>query len=369
MILSTHAQRLERWLGKDEVGRIAENMKDWYGGPIALAGVPGRVFACKGGDFRGRIAGGQFGARLDALEERFKRVLRPRLNRSVFGVGQPFANLSELIQSGTTPGRQRRFAFSKASISLASARAGTLFYAAGHPAGGVIAAGAPGGAAMDKSTQGAMPFNNPTGGLKQYLTSSFTMTSVNGNTVMLYDRLFSVAKTMNSTATEAVSGTPSRYQSSTSTDDDYAGSNFCFPEVVTALPATAHNWNVCQYLDEGGNAASFPSAAGVSSAGANTLDLASPFWFMPLATGDIGVKSLTQMQCSAAVATGSIAFTIGHPLAIFPTSPGGFYMPGDFINSAFNMVRIFDDACLSLHVMPTVSATATYSGEFLSVAN
>ena len=43
------------------------------------------------------------------------------------------------------------------------------------------------------------------------------------NALLLYDRLFSVAKTMNSTAVEAVSGTFTRYQSAVATDASCVG--------------------------------------------------------------------------------------------------------------------------------------------------
>ena len=45
----THSDRLERWLGADQVQRVTDSMREWYGPPIALAGVPGNVRAAKGG--------------------------------------------------------------------------------------------------------------------------------------------------------------------------------------------------------------------------------------------------------------------------------------------------------------------------------
>ena len=54
---------------------------------------------------------------------------------------------------------------------------------------------------------------------------------------------------MNSTATEAVTGVPTRYQSTTASAEDY------IPEITSAssswrhraLAATAHNWTTCTY--------------------------------------------------------------------------------------------------------------------------
>ena len=55
----THSDRLERWLGRDNVATVSAAMRDWYGPPIALHGVPGNVMVCKGGDFIGRIDRGR----------------------------------------------------------------------------------------------------------------------------------------------------------------------------------------------------------------------------------------------------------------------------------------------------------------------
>lgn len=54
----THSQRLERWLGAEHVARLSRSMRDWYGPPIAVQGVPGYVHAAKGGDFIGAIEAG-----------------------------------------------------------------------------------------------------------------------------------------------------------------------------------------------------------------------------------------------------------------------------------------------------------------------
>jgi hypothetical protein len=45
--LATHAGQLERWLGRETVEQLSASMRDWYGPPVALAGVPGKVFAHK----------------------------------------------------------------------------------------------------------------------------------------------------------------------------------------------------------------------------------------------------------------------------------------------------------------------------------
>jgi hypothetical protein len=76
------------------------------------------------------------------------------------------------------------------------------------------------------------------------------------------------------------------------------------------------------------------------------------------------------MQCSSASVTGAVDFTIGHPLAFIPVPLANFLSILDGINSAFNLARIFDDACLAF-IEPLKAATTatTYSGIIKTVAS
>jgi hypothetical protein len=282
-------------------------------------------------------------------------------------MGTGFASLSAIIAAATQSNGSRYFPYNKGSLAVATNACGTLFYTGNSPAAGSIAAAAPGGTTCSSTTTGSFPFTNPASGT-QHFVSAFAGTNFN-TALMLYDRLYSVAKTMNTTASQAVDGVPTRYQSTVAADDDYAGGNFLFPEVVTTLPGTAHNHATITYTDQGGAASNLPSIAGVAGAAASRIDLAAYNWFMPLATGDVGIKTLTQLQLSAAVASGTLAYTIGHPIAVFPGSSANQMIPIDGINSAFNLTRIFNDACLSFLIMPVASSSAaTYFGQFQTVS-
>ena len=153
------------------------------------------------------------------------------------------------------------------------------------------------------------------------------------------------------------------------TDPDYIGGNFLFVEVGgTALAATAHNWTVCTYLDQANAASTMPSLTGNSSAIVRRLDHPVGQWFAPLATGDVGIKALTQMQCSAAVLTGVINFVIGHPIAFMPCPAANLVCVTDGINTAFNLARVFDNAALAFLEITKPATTATnYTGSFTLV--
>jgi len=371
---STHAAKLERFLTRDEVKRVADYTRGWYGSPIAVAAVPGNVRVGRGGEFVGKIEGGGFGSlsdliecKMNALRRAFKRLSTAQ--RLTMGVGG-FASLDELIAAETTDGRARRFQFFK-TITATANQPGSFWAATGTPVAGAIAGAAPGGTAYDDTSTGAFVFDNPTGGMTQHLKNGAWGALTAGQTCLLYDRLFGVAHPMNSTSTVAVTGVPTRYQSTTPGDAEYCGNNFVVPEVFSTLANTAHNHLTLQYTDNDGNATqSAPSVAGVNSAAANRIDLVAPNWFIPLASGDNGLQKITQIQHSAAVATGTMCYTIGHPLAILPGPVlANAFVPLDWVNSALNMKRILDDACMSFIAQVLVGGTVSISGEVCTLAN
>lgn len=367
--LSVNASKLERWLGPIEAEHISARMRDWYGPPIAVGNVPGKVYAYRGGDFRGSIEGGGFASQMDFAVERvakaFKRAARAQRGKLNTG----FSSLSDLI-SEAAAGKRYEYQFLKNGATGVVAVTNTLWRLGAQPPAGAAPGAAPGGTATTSATTGGFPFTNPSSPDTQHFVSGYPLASQAGNTLLLYDRLFHVLKTMNSTATEAVTGVPTRYQNQTANTADYIGGNFLFIEVGgTALAATAHNWTVCLYNDQAGASSTLPSVTGNSAGIVDRLDIPAGQWFCPLETGDVGVKALTQMQCSALVATGVINFVVGHPIAWMPCPIANLVCVADGINSAFNLARIFDNACLAFLEVCKPSTTATnYTGSFSGVA-
>lgn len=361
--MNTHSQQLERWLGARNVESVSAAMRGWYGPPIALQGVPGEVFATGDGDFIGRIRAGYEATALDRGREVVRRLRRgmDRVARSRGQLSVGFASLSDLI-SEATGGKRQDLSFNKVGTTGVVAATNSLWAVGAQPAAGAAGGAAAGGTVHTSSNTGALTFSNPSGTDTTHFITGNPVASVAGNTPLLYDRLFSVAKTMNSTATEAVTGVPTRYTNG-SAGADYIGGNFLFVETPTALAATAHNWTTCTYTDQASAASTLPSLTGNSGNIIHRLDMPVSTWFAPLETGDVGVKALTQMQCSALVATGAINFVIGHPIAWMPCPVANMVCVADGINSAFNLVRIFDNACLAfLEVCKPATTATTYTG-------
>lgn len=370
----THSDRLERWLGADKVAQISAAMCNpaakWYGSPIAVDGVPGMVYATKDGDFVGAIDAGYEVSAIDRAHDivrRWQRKQRARVSRIKRTQMGAIGSLDQAL-AAYFGGGNRTFLFNKAGTTGVVGATNTLWYVGNQPAAGAAAAAAPGGTVPTDATTGSWPFDNPSSGTQHFVFGN-PVSSVAANTLLLYDRLFSVTKTMNSTATEAVTGVPTRYQSSTATAADYAANNFLMIECRTVLPATAHNWTVCTYTDQDNNTgATLPTVTGNSANIVNRLDMPTGTWFAPLASGDTGIRELTQMQCSAAVATGAIDFTIGHPIAFMPCGIANFVCEKDGLTTSISLERIFDDACLAfLEIMKSATTATTYTGQFTTL--
>lgn len=364
--LATHSQRLERWLGAERLESLSRSMAGWYGPPICLLDVPGSVRVHGDGGFSGPFERGYFFSAMDALEAAAKRAAR--VPPGTFYAG--FASISDALSRASQgfsvyPGG----AFAKVGPTGVLGVTTSLHKVGPQPQAGVAAAAAPGGTAYVDTTTGGMVFANPAVGTLRLVGADVTCSVIN-NSLLLYDRIFAVAKLMNSTATEAVTGVPTRYQNTVTTAEDYIGGNFGFVEVgLTLLAATAHNWTVCTYLDDTNAASTLPSLVGNASAITHRLDHPVQQWFAPLANGDVGIKAWTQMQASALVATGLINFVIGHPIGFMSFPVINSVMPFDWLTNRDQAPCIFNDAYLAfLEIMKPSTTATTYTGRIAATS-
>lgn len=377
---SVHSDRLERWLGKERVEYLSRMAtkggcgSNWYGTPINLLDVPGNVRLTGDGDFIGNFDRGYFMTAVDQFAEHLSDIWRRTRhgvpNRALAGVG--LASIHEALSRASSGFGQMLNGgqISKIGPTGVAGAASSLWRVGTSPVAGAAGSAAPGGRAPTKATTGAMAFNNPATGTLRLIGADFSSSVIN-NCVMVYDRIFDVAKTMNSTATEAVTGVPSRFNTSDTSSENYAAGNFLFIEVgATALAATAHNWTTCTYTDQDNNAgATLPSVAGISGAIVDRFDMPLNSWFCPLAAGDFGIRALTQMQCSAAVATGAINFVIGHKIGIMNFPVINSLLPFDWLTSRDLAPYIPNDACVAMFELPKPStATTTYNGTIYTVS-
>jgi hypothetical protein len=369
----THSQKLEKWLGADNVASMSNSMKNFYH-PIPVGGVPGTVWAMPGGDFVGQIDGGTEMSAIDRAMEKlrqWKRRAIARGGRVTHGQLNAFATLDALI-AAVTGGKSQQLLFNKTGVAVAAiGNAAELWTRGTQPAAGAAGAAVPGGTITTNATTGNWGWANPANTNTGHFLAGEVTASVINNTLLVIDQMARFAVNPNSTATQAVTGVSARYQSGTATAADYIGGNFCFPaNPTTVLAATAHNWTVCQYTDQGSAAANnFTSTAGLSACAVGAIDLAINNWFMPLATGDVGVKALTQVQLSAAVATGTIDWVLAHPIAFMSCPVANLVCIADALYTAMQLQSVFDNACITGIELPKPAVTATtYSGRLTLVA-
>ena len=389
---ATHSDRLERWLGKDKVESLSQGYGKFYW-PIRINGVPGQVYIMPGGDFAGEIQAGSFCNKEEGAARTLKRLMlkaeKKVREHKVLGllidmikaedhrlasIGA-FASVDAVI-AAFTGGKGQQMYFSKTGIaSNAIGNSNDLWSRAGSPAAGAAGAAAPGGTAWSATSTGAMGLKNlGTAGTMHYLNWSLAASIIN-NSLLLYDRLFSVAagNALTTGAEIAVTGVPTRYQNGTPGNDAYIGGNFAFPACITTVLAnTAHNWDAgvgagvgMTYTDQDSAASNMPLATGVAACVVGGIDLAAgqSSWFAPLATGDVGVKAITNMSASAAVATGVLDWVIGHPIAINSCPVANLSCLDDGLYTSLNLMHIEDSACLSFIELPKPATNiTTYSG-------
>lgn len=205
--MHTHSGQLERWLGAEQVENVSRAMREFYW-PVAVHGVPGNVLAMPGGDFTGTVRAGFEATAMDRAYDIGRRLWRGYRHacRPSGQLNAGFASISELINAVTVNNARQEMAFFKVgTAATAISNAMSLWRVGSHPAAGAAAAAAPGGTVPTSATTGAIVFTNPPSGTS-HITTAQPMASIINNTLLLYDRIFAVAKTMSSSATEAVTG-------------------------------------------------------------------------------------------------------------------------------------------------------------------
>lgn len=351
----THAQKLERWLGAECAETISRSMRNWYGPPIAVAGVPGLVYAARGGDFVGPISGGYFASLLDFIESRTRRILREGLRFR--GKLHGFSSLSDLITEATTGGKSQQINWTKTSVAGAVGRGTSLWNQGSFPVAGAAGGATGTGAARTRTTQGAAAQQNAAGGDTLHVTTVTSRSDIANNVLLMYDRLWDMTHTMTVDPRSCdAANPPTRYQTGT-----LAAGNFFSGEVTTVLPAATPTITL-DYVDQDGNNVTGPALSTIASAAAvQTIPFTSPNWFYPLASGDQGLRSLQNsanaINLSAAMASGVVTWFIGHPLCYIPSPAASFPLVLDGINSAFNLERVYDDACITF--LETSKGTAS----------
>jgi hypothetical protein len=146
--------------------------------------------------------------------------------------------------------------------------------------------------------------------------------------------------------------------------------------VTTATTgATAHNLDSgagtgTEYVDQGGATAvhpgtiSFTASAIVPHIGHSGTAANNFGPFLPLASGDYGVRSYNFFKLTASSTAGTVALCIGRPLATIPLTTASIMSERDLMNQLPSLPRIVDGACVVplLYAGAAVAASTNFYG-------
>lgn len=359
MLPTVDERRVERWLGRETTERIVAATEAWYGPPIPVAGMPGRVLAARGGHFVGRLRPSRFVRFADAAAMHTALAVKRWTRSQRLTMNAGFASLSDLISEMTAGGKGQMIPFVKAGTAGIAARSNSLWRVGASPVAGAAGGTTGTGEARTRTTQGALGQADAGSGDQLHLTTMVVQASVAGQMLLLYDRLWDMTHTMTVAPRSCdAANVPTRYQTA-----ELAPGNFLSGEVTTVLPAATPTVTF-DYVDQDGNNATGAALSTIYSAAAvNTVPFTAGPWFYPLLAGDTGLRSLQNsanaVNLSAAMASGVVTWFIGHPLAFVPMGAANTPVILDGINSAFNLQRIYDDACLAFMEIAKGATTAT----------
>jgi hypothetical protein len=308
----------------------------------------------------GPIRGGGFANLADFAEQRTRRIMRSTGARLAGMACAGFSSLSDLIAEATTGGKSQLLPFTQSGAAGVAARSNALWGVGPVPPIGAAGGTTGTGAVCTRTTTGAIGQQNAAGGDTLHLTTMVVQASVAGQMLLLYDRLWHMTHTMTVDPRSCdAANPPNRYQTAA-----LAPGNFLSGHVTTVLPAATPTLT-CDYVDQDGNNVTGPALSTIASAAAvHTIPFTVPNWFYPLAAGDTGLRSMQNsgnaFNLSAAMASGVVTWFIGHPIALIPMPAANQAQILDGINSAFNLQRVYDDACLT-HLEIAKSATTATS--------
>jgi hypothetical protein len=269
-----------------------------------------------------------------------------------------FTSYDELIAS-VSAGKSQEIQFAKAlPIAGAAGICVSLWEADSIPPGGGSGTSLV-GRNCGPSTTGALAFANPTAPDTLHLISAQAYASASSlGSLVIYDRLADVGGiSMTTTAPQAITmGALPRFA-------DGSGVQL-FLEVSTTI--TGAPTLTINYLDQDGNSATTPAL--VCAANAAGRFAYSNNIYIPLAAGDTGVRSVSQLTCSVAGSAGVARLVFARPYAQIPLLAAASVTEKDYVTQTPKLPRIFDNHCLAAFLFCAGTSTGTIYGSLTAAA-
>lgn len=210
--------------------------------------------------------------------------------------------------------------------------------------------------ALTKAIAGAIPFNNPTSPATLHMLS-FGAGGPTLGTLMLYDRLWHVggiSLTVNTLQTFTGVLAPTRHVDGVN--------NLLLIEITTATTATAATLTVTytNTLDQ-------TKTATIALAAAEPVNRC---YFLNLAAGDVGIKTIVSCQLSVAKTAGVANLVLLNAAEIVAVPwAANQWTERDLVLQMANLPRILDDAHLTLMVLASTTSTGIITGRLQLAEN
>lgn len=375
---SVHSGKLERWLGREKIELLADRMRNgggpgrrWYGHPLPLLDLSRDVSITGDGDFVGEFDRGGFACAIDHLADHAKRLWK-RAGRPIY-LPEPVLNTGFsgfAGQAGVADFRYMQALFFNKPFPTSSGAGTDGDYISGNmvpPVDNTLSSLGTNAARLSSDT-GAPNFNNAQSGKSLHLLGAEMHASAANCALMLIDRIWEANFTWSSGGTSGnpFGSSPTRYQSTTPGDPDFAGGNFMYP-VAKTTPTGSANVDIT-YTNQGGtggNVVTFAVPA-VGYAQGELLAASTSPWFIPLLAGDYGVKDILKVVTDKGLGAGAQApIVIARPLGCLAFPLAKQFTPFEWFRSRDLAPRVFDNAHISMIKLTPGTACTVIGNVFL----
>lgn len=284
----------------------------------------------------------------------------------------PIADLNTMINAATVLGQKVSEPFCQISSQGLTVNAWYDYFPCG-PGGGTYTGTALTARQFTDTSTGALAHGGNVSPAIKTLTSAWAMTNNVGGVLMLYDRVLAYEACTINGALQSMTNTlvAQRY----ATNVDIGLQIMCTTQTV---PGAANNVSALIYTDQTGNTAQsapvsspvwtlnttvvtpsnmIPAQAVLRYANGATSDIL----FLPLRAGDSGVQKIESFTTSAST-TGTICFSLVHPIAYFPMPSAGVAGQYDLLRQLATLERIYDGAALYFAINASNSSSANIQG-------
>ncbi|MFM1891529.1 MAG: hypothetical protein RLZ44_606 [Pseudomonadota bacterium] len=269
-------------------------------------------------------------------------------------------NSYDSLMASIAAGKAQEIFFNKAVTQNSAGQAASLWTEDAYPAAGGY------GTSLNarncgNTTTGGLFFGNPSGTDSLYLVAGEVVPSASSiGSLMLYDRLADISGIdMTTLAAQnfSMSALP-RYATG-------AGVQM-FLEVTTTISGTPPVFTI-NYTNQGGTASRTTGAVTCAANSANRLAYSGSI-YIPLQSGDSGVRTAQSITLSVAASAGVCALVFARPLVSLPLLTAGAVVERDFVTQVPRMPPLEDNHCLALLTYGTGSTTGSLNGRFSAIA-